>query len=267
MKQEELRRMYGATPDSFKRRVSFAIKKTEEKPMKKISFRTVMLTAAIILALMAAAYAAFSSEVAEYFGRAYGNGMKEWLEKGDVATQVQENAFVMNGVSFTVDEIIYRDNGLYGVGTIRPASDDVMVVAEDCTPDEPFGYDIHGAGGKPEIAPEGTPTIADVARQKNAALFMVNMCPVSVGVDGGDMLTPETIGCAMIPQRDGSVRAVFELEDAHVIGQGETYTLSVEVRTLKMSLTGEIMEESEHMENFTVSVAPKPMQTSAVDSH
>ena len=85
IKQDELKNMFGGTPERFTRRVSLALMKTEEKPMKRLTARTLLIAALILVLLLSAAYAAFSSQVTELFGRMYGNDMKEWLENGDTA--------------------------------------------------------------------------------------------------------------------------------------------------------------------------------------
>ena len=151
--KQDLQRMYGATPDSFKQSVASALKQTEVQPMKKYATRTLVLAAALVLTLMAAAYAAFSSQVAEFFGHLYGQDMKTWLEQGEVASTPQ--SYTLDNVLFTLDEVVYRDNGLYGVGTIRPkeGSNDVLL-PDEYTPDLPYGYDVFGEGGKPQQAPD-----------------------------------------------------------------------------------------------------------------
>lgn len=217
MKQENLAHMYGATPESFKHRVAFALKETEEKPMKrKLTVRAVLIAAAILALLTAVAYAAFSSQVTAFFGRMYGNDMQAWLEKGDVATSAQ--SFTLDGVVFTMDEVVYRANGLYGVGTIRPQEEgNLVILPEDHRPDEPYGYDVYGEGGRSEEAPAGTPTLEDVARGKGAKLLVVRTLPERIGVDGGEMLSPGSVGYVMVPQRDGSIRYSFEMSDAYAI--------------------------------------------------
>ena len=47
--KQDLQRMYGATPDSFKQSVASALKQTEVQPMKKYATRTLVLAAALVL--------------------------------------------------------------------------------------------------------------------------------------------------------------------------------------------------------------------------
>ena len=259
MKQDQLKRMYGIIPESFKRRVAFALKKTEEQSMtRKFRVRTVLIAAAASVLLMAAAYAAFSSQVIDFFGRLYGSDMQAWLEKGDVA--VLNRSFTLEGVTFTLEEVVYRDNGLYGVGTICPAADSsAIIIPEDHMLTDPYGYDVYGTGGWPEEAPADASTIADVVKEKGGKLFVVRALPDQVGVDGGAMLTIPSVGYAQVPQRDGSIRFSFELSDAYAVQQGKTYTIQLWASALEMNTDGELVEDARHGENWTVEIIPTPM--------
>ena len=260
MRQEDLKKMYGSTPDSFSYRVAFALKETEEQPMtRKFTVRTVLITAAILVMLMAVAYAVFSSQVTEFFGRLYGNDMQEWLEEGDVATSGQ--AFTLDGVAFTLDEVVYRNNGLYGVGTIRAAEGSAVVIfPEDQKPSDPYGYDVYGiSGSEPEKAPDGTPTFADVAKEKSGKLLMVRALPDLIGVDGGELLMPNPIGYTLVPQRDGSVQYSFEVSDGSAIEEGETYTIQMWVSAWEFSADGKAFSERPNGANWTVEIMPEPM--------
>lgn len=256
MREYDLKQMYGSTPESFKRRVAFALKGMEEQSMKRsLRIRTVLIAAAILVLLMAVAYAAFSSQVANYFGRLYGNDMQSWLEKGDIAAPNQ--SFTLDGVTFTLEEVVYRNNGLYGVGTIRPLEgSNTIIIPEDHTPDDPYGYDIHGAGGMPEEAPSNAPTIADMVKEKGGRLLMARALPDQIGVDGGVMLSPGTIGYALVPQRDGSIRFSFELSDAYAVQAGETYTIQMWASVMEMTTDGELLEDTRRGENWTVEIKP-----------
>lgn len=255
---DDFKRMYGATPDSFQRRVALALKETEERPMKKFTIRTALVAAVILVLLMAAAYAAFSSQVTEFFGRLYGSDTKAWLEQGDVATANQ--SFTLDGAVFTLDEVVYRDNGLYGVGTIRPAEGgDAVLLPEDWEADAPFGYDIHGAGGAPEEAPADAPTYADTARERGGRLLVVRALPDQIGVDGGALLAPDSIGCSETPQRDGSIRYLFKVTDAVAVGEGTEYTLVMYASVCELTPEGEWLEDTRQRGSWTVTLRPEPM--------
>lgn len=259
MKQDHLKQMYGTTPESFRHRVAFALKGTEVRAMKrKLTVRTVFIVSAILVLMTAAAYAAFSSQVTAFFGKLYGKDMQAWLEKGDAA--VVNKSFVLDKIEFTLDEVVYRDNGLYGVGTIRPQEgSNAVIIPEDHTPNEPFGYDIHGEGGAPEKAPAGAPTIADTAREKGGKLLVVRTLPDQIGVDGGTMLSPGSIGYASVPQRDGSLRFSFEVSDANAVEEGEMYTIQMWASVYEMTTDGKMLTDTLHGENWTVEMTPVPI--------
>lgn len=259
MRQEDLKQMFGSMPDSFSYRVAFALKKTEEQPMtRKFTVRTVFIAAAILVMLMAVAYAAFSSQVTEFFGRLYGKNTQEWLEKGDVATPNQ--AYTLDGVTFTLDEVVYRGNGLYGVGAIHPAEGSTIVIfPEDQTPADPFGYDVYGTGGESEKAPLDAPTFADMAKEKSGKLLMVRALPDQIGVDGGELLMPESIGYTLVPQRDGSVRYSFEVSDGVAVEEGEIYTIQMWISAWEFSADGEPLSERPNGETWTVEITPTPI--------
>ena len=88
-----------------------------EEPVKKKVSLALVLCIVLALALMGTAYALFSSKVAEFFGNYYGDDFGNWLAEGKVAG-IGETV-TLDGVDFTLDEVVYRNNGIYAVGTAR----------------------------------------------------------------------------------------------------------------------------------------------------
>ena len=261
MTQEKLQTMYGTTPDRFARRVAYTLQHIQPQSSKKSrALRTALVVALVLVLLTAIVYAAFSSQVIEFFSRANGGDMRKWLEKGEVA--VPDQSFVLDGVVYTVDEVIYRDNALYGIGTIRPEKgENVLLIPEDHSPDEPFGYDVYGEGGIAETAPADAPTIADTLRQTGGKLLVVRTIPNRIGVDGGTMLAPDSVGYTNAPQRDGSIRFSFEVSDAYAIEKGTLYTIEMLASTREMTSDGTVLEATRHRETWTVEIEPSPMNT------
>lgn len=263
MRQEELKQMYGAVPNSFRHRVAFALKRTEERTMKRrITFRTALIAAALLIALTAAAYAAFSSQVIAFFGKQYGEDMKQWLEKGDVGTV--NHKFVLDEVEFTLDEVVYRENSLFGVGTIRPAEGSrALLIGADHLPDEPFGYDVYGESGRREEAPLGSPTIADVAKETGGRLLRVYATPERIGVDGGTMLSAGDLGFSQVPQWDGSLRFSFEIRGSMAVEKGDVYTLEMSASVCEMMPEGTLIRDTLRSENWTIQTKVTPMSETA----
>jgi hypothetical protein len=259
MKQDILKQMYGTTPESFQNRVYIALRKTEETPAKqRLALRTALIATAILVLCMGLVYAAFSSKVAEFYGQFYGNDMKTWLEEGDAATPLQ--SFTMGDITYTLDEVVYRDNGLYGVGTIRLPKDSANVlIPEDHPIDTPYGYDAVYGVMDAEI-PADAPTIADVVREKGGKLIMVRAIPDQIGVDGGALLTPSELGYTLIPQQDGSVRFSFEISDAYVVEEGESYTIQMWSSAVEKTPEGQVLDDTFQGESWTVdTIKPTPI--------
>ena len=257
MNRNELRKMYGATPESFTRRVAFALQKTEEKPMKHTA-RTILITAAIIALLTAVAYAAFSSQVTELFGTLYGDDTKSWLEEGSVATTDQ--TYTLGDIVYTLDEVVYRSNGLYGVGTIRAKEgSDVVIMMQDQLLSDPYGYDIHGGIGSPETAPEGAKTVAEVAQEKGGKILLASVRLNRIGVDGGELLTPDCAGYSWAQQRDGSYLYTFEVSGGVVVEEGTTYQIEMRSYFFDTDADGNSIQETKQDGNWIVEIQPEPI--------
>ena len=100
-----------------------------EEPVKRKISLALVLSIVGILAVMGTAYALFSSQVAEFFGQHWNQELGARLQNGKIA-QVGESVAV-GDVVITLDEIVYRDRGLYGVGTVRSVNgQDVLLPME-----------------------------------------------------------------------------------------------------------------------------------------
>ena len=109
-----LRYAFPDMPESIRQAVMDTARAVrEEEKMKRFSIKTLAIAALIIVLTMALAYAAFHSQVAEYFGKKYGEDTKNWLEQGQTATP--GTSLTLNGVTFAMEEVIYRNKGLYGL--------------------------------------------------------------------------------------------------------------------------------------------------------
>lgn len=260
MKKAELQTMYGATPDSFKMAVRRGLSAARtEQARNRRPLRVFALAAAALLLMMGAAYAAFPSQVAAWFGQSYGPRMESWLKEGKA--DASEKTLAVGGAVFTLEEVVQRNHGLYAVGTVTlPKGSADVLVAEDQEVTEPFGYDIHGAGGMPEKAPDGTPTLAETAQKQGGRLLLATFRLDKVGVDGGEMLFPDCVGYESIPQRDGSLRILFEVEDGTAVEEGETYQLTLWASIRELSGDGAVKEDTKVEKTWDVDIAPKPIR-------
>ncbi|MBR1586302.1 MAG: DUF4179 domain-containing protein [Clostridia bacterium] len=182
--------------------------------MKKHISRGLILSITLCLALIGTAYAALSSQVAEFFSRHWGGDMGIWLQEGRIA-QIGES-ITMGGVSFTLDEVVYRSRGLYGVGTARAVDEkDVLLSNEYANEMELFAES------------ETAQRLLKQAKEKGGRLLTITAMPEKIGVDGGEMLTPGSIGYYDEMNEDGSITFSFEVEDGYAIADGSTFSMEM----------------------------------------
>ena len=109
MNAENLKKLYGSTPESFRQSVEQALNQSSHPvsfpsraPVRR-SLRLVLVCALILVLLTAAAYAVFSPRVAEVFGAAYGPAAQERLQAGRSAQP--ESSIELGGVRYTLHEV------------------------------------------------------------------------------------------------------------------------------------------------------------------
>ena len=100
-----------------------------EKPVKRKISLALVLSMTAILAVVGTAYALTSSLVADFFGKHWGHDYGDWLQGGKIA-QIGESV-TLAGVEFTLDEVVYRDRGIYAVGTARVTNDQDVLIPMD----------------------------------------------------------------------------------------------------------------------------------------
>ncbi|NLO85969.1 MAG: hypothetical protein GX096_11175 [Clostridiales bacterium] len=114
MNTNNLKDMYGSTPDSFKRSITEALEKTEAKqPMKKrISMRTVLVTALLVLLISAVALAATMQwKLQDFFTQNWGTFIpKAGIE---VLEQSETKTYTLGRVKFTLQESIADGHLIY----------------------------------------------------------------------------------------------------------------------------------------------------------
>ena len=260
MNREELERMYGSTPEGFSRRVTEALagEGTRDKQKARGWRRAPALALALAL-VAAAALAAVTSQVAEYYGWFYGADKRQELLEGDIAQPAQ--SLRLGDVVYTLDEVVYIDDGLYGVGHITAAEGaNVVLLAEDYAVTDAAGYGLYY--GEESLAPEGAETYAEAAARKGAKILLVKAVAEAVGVDGGDILTLPSVGYSLMPQRDGSVLFSFELPTGVAVVEGQTYAIRLYVSCWEVTPEGEWLREEPNDtyqgQEWTVTAEPKP---------
>lgn len=262
---------YGDVPESFKRRVQYALRRTEEEqPMKKATMRTVVI--ALVLCLLAAtALAAVVSNTADFFGRFYGEEKRQQLEAGDMAPggqrhQVGDIVYTLGdvvaaqemvyGMDKAQKEYSYVSTTLYGTGVIAPAAEAnlVLMAMDEYSVNDPWGYDLFY--GMDEAAPEDAVTYAQKAQETGAAIRMASVIPNGlVGADGE--FVEASIGYTLIPQADGTVQFSFEIIPESTMDKQATYTLNLWLGSDEVAMDGSIVEGSRQAEDWVVEIQPK----------
>lgn len=239
MNQHELQKMYGSTPESFKRRVEQALHQPEREAVRPRSLRVALVTAIVLALTIAVAAAAFTSKVADVYGWAYGDNKREELMNGKIARDT--NSAQIGEVICTLEEVTYIDDGLYGVGSIRPAHEGVILMAEDYQVTDAAGYSLYYSDS--ETPPDDAPSYAELAIEKNAKIRMVHCVPEAIGVDEGTVLPLPTFGYFAIPQMDGSILFGFEIPTGTAVEDGSEYLISMWSASWEVTPEGEWLRE------------------------
>lgn len=235
MNSNDFKRMYGSTPEHFQSCVHQALH-AQSAPMPiRRPWHAVLITALLLLLTAAAAVAAFTSKTADVYGRSYGEDKREELLSGKIA---QETHSVQIGDAiYTLEEVTYIDDGLYGVGVIRPAHDGVILMAEDYQVTDAAGYELYYPGSVQP--PQDAPSYAELAQSQQAKILMVHCSPEAIGVDGGTMITPSVVGGLALPQMDGSILFSFEIPTGTAVEDGAEYTLRMWSANWELTPEGE----------------------------
>lgn len=273
----DFKQTYGDVPESFSRRIQYALRRTEEEqPVKKVTVRTFSIALALCL-LAATAVAAVASRTMDFFGSFYGEEKRQQLEAGDLAPGGQRHQ--VGDIVYTLGDVVaasetvtaMREDGteysydtiaLYGTGTITPAQEGktVLMAMDEYSVNDPWGYDrIYGMD---EAAPEDAVTYAQKAQETGAAIRMVSVIPNGlVGPDGNFL--KNSIGYTLIPQRDGTVQFSFEIIPESTMDKQATYTLNLWLGSDEVALDGSIVEGSRQAEDWVVEIQPKVEGTPA----
>ena len=260
MNRTDLKRMYGSTPASFQNRIeqTLAHVRVQGSRTRRPVWRVALVTALILALSLGVCTAMFHSQVAEYFGWFYGERLQEELLAGNIAQE--EHSVQIGDVIYNLQEVTYIDNGLYGVGRIAPANENVVLMAEDYQVTDAAGYGLYY--GPDSRAPEGTPTYAELAKQKNARIVQVTAVPEAVGVDSGTVLPLGTVGYSLLPQTDGSVTFAFEISTGVAVEEGSEYVIRMWSANWQVTPDGEWLTQEPNDtylgETWDAVVYPKP---------
>ncbi|MBE5787144.1 MAG: DUF4179 domain-containing protein [Clostridiales bacterium] len=216
------------------------------------TIRFSLALALIVICLTGIALAVSYPRISEVFGSRYGDDFQAWMEDGNVASP--ENSITVEGVTFTLNEVAVRNRGLYGLGSITPG-EGILLLASEYTAAEPYGYAVF-QGDK---APEGTPSLMEVAAAEGKTIKQVEFWLEKIGTEDGALLEPDGWGSDERPMRDGSVQFLFEAEDGIAVQpDAEKYTVQLLVAVRNVSADGEVDYDHPVRREWTVEIAPQP---------
>lgn len=239
-----LRDAFGPVPDACHDALMKAARSVkEEEPVKKRVSAAFVVCFIFALAVIGTAYALTSSQVAEFFGLHWNQELGESLKEGKVA-QIGESVTV-GDVVFTLNEIVYKNRALYGVGTARPVHENDVIVPMDIA-ENPEYFTIN----------EEARALVEKAKASGGKLLTTDSMPTKIGVDEGTMLTPGCIGYYDIPNGDGSVTFSFEASDGFAVNEGTSYQILMESWVWQMNENGEKIEGTRMQGDWTVSCVP-----------
>ena len=260
MNSSELRHMYGSTPQSFRNRIqqTLAHARVQENRKSRPLLRVIIVTALLVTVTLGVCTAMFHSQVAEYFGWFYGEKLQRELLDGNIAQQ--EQSVQIGEVIYTLQEVTYIDNGLYGVGRITSANENIVLLAEDYAVTDAAGYGLFY--GPESRAPEDAPTYAEKAKLMQADIVYVSTVPEAVGVDGGTVLPLSTVGYSLLPQQDGSVTFAFEIATGVAVEEGSEYIIRMWSSNCQVTPEGEWLNQEPNDtyqgQSWDAMVYPKP---------
>lgn len=218
-----------------------------EKTMKKKISGGLVLAIVLIIALIGTACAAFSSQVVSYFREHWSKEMADWLEEGKAA-QIGETVQV-GGASVTLDEVVYRNHGLYAVGTIHALEAKDVLVPEDLM-NEP-GWFPKSEEGK---------TLIERVQATGGRLLTARCVPQQVGVDGGELLPTGGFSYFQRLNPDGSLSFALEMTDGLSVTEGSRYRLVLAVETQEWTKAGEEINGTYLNGSMTVDFVPKAIR-------
>jgi|GEM_PF-1098834 len=222
-----------------------------EKPVKRKVSLALVLSIVLGLAVMGTAYALFSSQVAEFFGQHWGHDYGNWLQGGKIA-QIGETV-TLGGVDFTLDEVVYRDRGIYAVGTARVTNAKDVLVPMDVVD----GWEL-------EEVMQGDEAQSLIRRAKEAGgrMLSIDCAPERIGVDNGSMVNAGDVGMYNLRNEDGSITFSFEA-GGYALEDGTTYQLEMSIDVDEWTETGRAEKDPVESQAWTVSFQPVIMAKTA----
>ena len=210
---------------------------------RKISL-TLVLSIVLGIAAAGTAYALVSSQVAAFFGRHWNRELGDWLESGKVA-QIGETVD-LGGVAFTLDEVVYKDRGIYGVGTARAKDEKDVLIPMDLAD----GWELEET-----VQTEEAQAFIRLAQNAGGRLLSIDCWPEKIGVDGGSMVRTGDAGAYNVRNGDGSVTFSFET-GGYALEDGTAYRLELSIDVDEWTAEGKVQDDPVKPQAWTVEFEP-----------
>ena len=263
-------KVYGSVPETFSRRVEYALRRCEmeeTKTMKRMPVAVIFVTI-LLLDMTTTAVAA----VLSFFTFEYGERYRERLESGKVAPLDQSTT--LNGAMFTLHDAVItpaKAEWLSGVGEVDPPVDTldfyatgviapaegenlVLLPWDEYSVDQPAGYAIYYPQWPK--APEDAPSYAELAKERSATIRKVSCIGWGI-LDGKGQLLPCTPGSSIIPLQDGTVHFSVEIPSESVVPWQDSYQLLLEVATVDVDLAGNEIDGTRQSADWIVTLVPE----------
>lgn len=280
----DFKQAFGDVPDSFANRVTQTLRQLDDgaRPKSRVPLRTAIVVA-VLLALTVTALAAVLSHTVDWFGSFYGDDIRQKLEEGALApggqsVRVGDVIFTLNDAVAveTVIPVIDRDeNGhtlldddgeplchmvesvvIYATAVLSPAEGaNVVLLPEDYTPGDVYGYDLIYGELRPEDIPPDAPSYADRAADTGAALRQVRALGNWFALDE-DSPFPCDIGYTAQPQQDGTILISAEFVPAAACEPADCYSLSFYIAQESVDEYGDPLPDSLVALDWVVQIHP-----------
>ena len=222
-----------------------------EEPVKRKISLALVLSIVGILAVMGTAYALFSSQVAEFFGQHWGRDYSNWLQGGKIA-QIGETV-TLGDVNFTLDEVVYRDRGIYVVGTARVTNDKDVLIPMDVAD----GWELEEV-----MQGDEAQSLIRQAKESGGRMLSIDCAPERIGVDNGSMVNAGDVGMYNLRNEDGSITFSFET-GGYALEDGTTYQLELSIDVDEWTEDGMVNNDPVEPQTWTVSFQPVVMMETA----
>lgn len=170
--QQEWQKAFGQPDEAFESRVRQTLNQLteEEAPMKRITFRTIALVAAVLLALTGVVYAASNLwNVADYFNNRYGDNVN--APKGFDSGFTGDYTQTLDALTFQIRDAYVEKGTLNAIVEIRRADGKpALFRGEDCMEDDLIENLYMERMNVDQ--PSGV-TVAEYAKQRNLPLYWV----------------------------------------------------------------------------------------------